>query len=128
MGKKFELNDINLSSATSLDGCNFDPLPYFLVGDEIFPLKTYLLRPYPGSSLTEEETVYNYRHSRARRVIENTFGNLCSHWRIFFTPIHAKVENVENIVMVSIALHNYLKETNNATYCPTGFIDHETTS
>ena len=128
MGKKFELNDINLSSATSLDGCNFDPLPYFLVGDEIFPLKTYLLRPYPGSSLTEEETIYNYRHSRARRVIENTFGNLCSHWRIFFTPIHVKVENVENIAMVSIDLHNYLKETNNATYCPTGFIDHETTS
>ena len=28
--------------------------------------------------------------------------------------------------MASIALHNYLKETDNAMYCPTGFIDHET--
>ena len=126
MGKKLELNDINLPSAISLDRCNFDPLPYFLEGDEIFSLKTYLMRPYPGSSLTEEEAVYNYRHSRARRVTENTFGILCSRWRIFFTSIHAKVENVENIVMAFIALHNYLKETDNAMYCPTGFIDHET--
>ena len=29
--KKLELNDINLPSATSLQGCNFDPLSCFLV-------------------------------------------------------------------------------------------------
>ena len=28
-------------------------LPYYLLGDEIFPLKTWLMRPYPGS-LSEE--------------------------------------------------------------------------
>jgi len=25
-----------------------EPLPFVLVGDEAFPLKKYLLRPYPG--------------------------------------------------------------------------------
>ena len=48
-------------------------LPYFLVGDEIFPLKTWLMRPYPGTDLScEEKKIYNYRHSRARRVIERS--------------------------------------------------------
>ena len=38
------------------------------------------------------------------------------------------MENVENIVMASIAIHIYLKETDNAMHCSTGFIDHETTN
>ena len=114
---------MSISQATSLNGCLFDPLPYFLVGDEIFPLKTCLLRPYPGSTLTEKKSVYNYRHSRARRVIENSFGILVSQWRIFNTPIHAKLKNVEKVVLAAMALHNYLRQTDNASYCLQGYID-----
>ena len=78
LGKKLEQGTLSIPQATSLDGCLYDPLPYFLVGDEIFPLKTYLMRPYPGSTLTEKKFVYNYRHSRACRVIENSFEILVS--------------------------------------------------
>ena len=95
----------------------FDPLPYYMVGDEIFPLKTCLMRPYAGK-LTEEQRIFNYRHSRARRAIENSFGILV--WRIFNTPIHASVENIESYVR---ALHNYLRQTDNASYCPYGFVN-----
>ena len=52
--------------------------PYFLLGDEIFPLKKLLMRPFPGKTADEKERIYNYRHSRARRVIENYFGILSS--------------------------------------------------
>ena len=45
-GKQLEQNALGIPSAACLDGCKYDPLPYFLVGDEIFPLKTYLMRPY----------------------------------------------------------------------------------
>ena len=72
--------------------------------------------------------MYNYRHSRARRVIENTFGILVAHWRIYNTPIHAKPENVEKIVSATIALHNYFRQTDNASYCPQGFINSEKTT
>ena len=126
MGRQFEEQKLNLPDPDKLLGCNFEPLPYFLLGDEIFPLKSWLLRPYPGRSATEEEErIYNYRQSRARRVIENTFGILSARWRIFQTPIRAKVENAESYVLACLALHNYLRQTNNSAYTPAGFIDSE---
>ena len=40
--------------------------PYFILGDEILPLKKSLMRLYPGLNADEEECVYNYRHSKGR--------------------------------------------------------------
>ena len=56
MGELLETNRMKLPEPKTLDGCNYDPLPYYLVGDEIFPLKTWLMRPYPGK-LTEEQRI-----------------------------------------------------------------------
>ena len=39
MGIRFATNDFNLPIAEKLNGCAYKPLPYFLLGDEIFPLK-----------------------------------------------------------------------------------------
>lgn len=43
------------------------------------------MRPYPGrqSSGNEHITNFNYRLSRARHVVENTFGILTQKFRIF---------------------------------------------
>ena len=49
---------------------------YFLVGDEGLSLKHYLMRPYKKFSLDLESIIFNYRWSRARRTIENSFGIL----------------------------------------------------
>ena len=69
----------------------------FLVGDDAFPLKTYLLKPYLHRSLTYEQKIFNYRLSRARRVAENAFGILTSRFRIFQKSMSTQVEVTDKI-------------------------------
>ena len=71
-------------------------VPCFLLGDEIFPLKKWLMCPYPDLNADQEEHVYCSRHSSRCRVIESAFDILTSHLRIFQKPIRAMVSNVEN--------------------------------
>ena len=80
------------------------------------------MRPYPGK-LAEQERVFSYRLSRARRAIESCFGILAARWRIFSIPIEASVVNAERYTLACIALHNYLHQTNNPSYCPNSFVD-----
>ena len=125
IGKRFYAEQMNLPPLAPLEGCSFNPLPYFLVGDEIFPLKNWLLRPFPGHQIQEDKSIYTYRHSRARRVIENTFGRLVSRWRLLNTSINASVENIESYVFAIVTLHTYVRQTANDSYCPAGFVDSE---
>ena len=37
MGKKFKRGNFNVPQPEKLDGCKLDQVPYFLVGDDIFP-------------------------------------------------------------------------------------------
>lgn len=93
-------------------------------------MKRYMLRPYPRrNELCIPETLFNYRLSRARRVIKNYFEILASRFRIYRKPIIAKVENVISIIKAITALHNFLIKTqsqlDNFSYCPSDFVDQE---
>ena len=123
MGEMFDNGEMNLPAPSKIYQSSDQDLPYFLLGDAIFPLKDWLMRSFPGAGATEEEKIYNYRHSRARRCIENAFGILSQRWRILLKPIKASVKNVENYTLASLALYNYLRLTENAKYIPTGFAD-----
>lgn len=96
---------------------------HYLVGDEIFPLKTWLMKPYGGKELTVQKRIFNYRLSRARRTIENSFGILTARWRVFHRAIKGDVATVDLIIKATTCLHNYLLCTDNAKYLPHGFAD-----
>ena len=95
------------------------------MGDEIFPFKPWLLCPYPGRVLQLLEMIYNYRHSRARRVTENAFGILRARCRVFNHLVKASVQNTERYVMVCLCLHSCLRQTKNYLYTTQGFVDVE---
>lgn len=124
IGKNFNTNVMNIPKPSAVAGGRI--LPYCLVGDEAFPLKPYLLRPYPGKNgLTSEQDIFNYRLSRARRFIENTFGILASQWRIYRKPIIASPENVKLMVQATVCLHNWIRkdDIDKNTYVSAGMVD-----
>ena len=86
-------------------------MPYVLVADDAFPLKTYLMKPFPKSNLTTIHRIYNYRLSRARRVVENAFGIMANRFRILLQPLNLDIEKIEEIVWTCCCLHNFLRDT-----------------
>lgn len=93
-------------------------LPHVFLGDEAYPLKTYLMKPYPKRDLQEEEEVFNYRLSRARRIVECAFGILTAKWRVLKRDMEIYPDKVEIVVKCTCILHNIIidregvKETN----------------
>ena len=55
MREGFEYGTIKLPNPSQVVGCDYDPLPYFILGNKIFPLKSWLLRPFAGRNLSEEK-------------------------------------------------------------------------
>ncbi|XP_070819492.1 uncharacterized protein [Chaetodon trifascialis] len=105
--------------------------PLVFVADEAFPQKINLMRPFPGSQqLSQEENVYNFRHSRARRVIENAFGILAARWRILGRAMECSIETAEDVTKACVALHNFLSKGDQSLpeqhrYIPPGMVDTE---
>jgi hypothetical protein len=114
-GEAFENNDLSVPPPSELPGTNIT-VPYVLVADEAFLLRNYIMRPYPGRHLTLEQRIFNYRLSRARRIIENTFGILAARWRILRTTILANITNIDKIVQAIVCLHNFVKTVNDPQY------------
>ena len=56
-------NDLHVPPPGPLPGRELAVL-YIITGDDAFGLKTFLMKPYPLSGLSNEERIYNYRLSR----------------------------------------------------------------
>lgn len=87
-------------------------LPYAIMVDDAFPLCSRIMKPYPQKDLTVKRRIFNYRLSRARRVVENAFGVLACRFRVFGQPMNTSIENINHIVIASCSLHNKLTKTN----------------
>ena len=48
---------------------------------------------------------------------------MCARFRILLTKVNANANTMVKIIQASVCLHNYLKQTDTARYCRTGFSD-----
>ena len=110
-----EQQTANIPPPSPLPGSE-ELVPHYVVADEAFPLKPYIMKPYSRRGLSEDQRVFNYRLSRARRVVENAFGILTNRWRVFFTTINQRPQVVESMILACCAMHNFLREEHRIVY------------
>lgn len=86
-----------------------EDVPYFFIGDDAFGLRTYMQKPYSQRGLVREERIFNYRLSRARRVVENAFGILANRFQVLMTTMQHHPTTIRIIVTTCMVLHNLMR-------------------
>lgn len=105
-------------------------LPYYFVAADVFPLLRRLMKPYKpkrNETCTQEEAIFNYRLSRARRCVESAFGLLGTKWNCIESTFLCQPNKVRPIVAACCLLQNFLLNRTPATYIPEQFMDHHDT-
>lgn len=122
--QKLEKRELNIPPPTVLQIPYYTKVPFCILGDKAFQLNEYTMRPYEGNpERGSKERIFNYRLSRARRVVENAFGVLSSVYRVLRKPILLEPENATKVVLASIHLYNYLRRTTSNSLAAPGTFD-----
>ncbi|CAL4245265.1 unnamed protein product, partial [Meganyctiphanes norvegica] len=122
--KIFENGNANIPSRGIVPNSSCK-LPFVLIGDDAFPLKSYLMKPFPNKSQSNTKRIFSYRLSRAQKVVENAFGILGSKFGILNKTIPFAPEKVKDIIMACVSLHNLLCRHATKAYLPPGYVDGE---
>ena len=85
-------------------------VPY-LVGDKGYPILPWLITPYremPNGRRSVQETLFNRKLSRARSMVENSFGILKQTFRELHSASDLHVTLLPDVVVSCCILHNLL--------------------
>lgn len=106
--ERLERRELNIPAPEILQIPYNIEVPYFFLGDQAFAFKEYCLRPFSGMHAANSiERLFNYRHSRARRTVENGFGIDAKVWRVLAKPMELEPDVAEKVVLATIHLHNF---------------------
>ena len=100
-----ESGGIGFPAADPLPNDNRD-MPYFIIGDDAFPLRTWMMKPFSRRNMDHNE----HRLSRARRIVENVFDILANQFAILLTTLHQCTETVEEIVLAYCTQNIFTKK------------------
>uniref|UniRef100_A0A667X2E5 DDE Tnp4 domain-containing protein n=1 Tax=Myripristis murdjan TaxID=586833 RepID=A0A667X2E5_9TELE len=112
-------NLLSIPAAKLLPGSDMEA-PFVFLGDDAYPLRSDLMKPFSFRQMDHAQRVFNYRLSRGRRVVENGFGILANRWRVFLSTIMLNPDKVQKVVLACVCLHNYLREVRSETYTSPG--------
>lgn len=96
-----------------------EKFPYVFLGDDAFSLGEHIMKPFSQQDLTTSNRIFNYRLSRARRVVENAFGILVTRFGVLQKAINLKPEKATTIILASCYLHNFLMVKSSSSYYKT---------
>ena len=68
-----------------------------------------IMKPYSLRGLDNEERIFNYRLSRATRMVENAFGILANRLQVLLTTMQHHHSTVKVMVKACIVLHNLMR-------------------
>lgn len=85
-----------------------EDFPFVFVGGEAYPLLPNLMRPFPRRQLTNEKRIYNYRLSRARRIVECAFGIMVKRFNVLENKMLVGPEKPTKITRAICVLHNLI--------------------
>lgn len=125
-GNMFQDNDLNIPVAEPLHEEDTIDVPYYFVADDAFAMTENLLKPHGVGKdpLDPEKRIFNYRLSRARRVVENVFGILVSRFGVFQRPMILSPEKATIVTLACCYLHNFLRHKS-GRYIAHGSVDWE---
>jgi len=106
--RRIENNEMGFPAPSPLPRNDRDT-PYFLIGDDAFALKTWLMKPFSRRTAVYEQRIFNYRLSRARRIVENAFGIMTNRYRCFLSPLEQEPKLVRTMVLACCTLHNLMR-------------------
>ena len=75
----------------------------------IWRIPSWLMKPFSHRNLEREECIFNYRLSRARRIMENAFGILANWFQCLLMTLQQEPETVGSIVLACCCLHNLMR-------------------
>ena len=81
---------------------------FHFLGDDAFSQTQTLFKPYPHNSEEDYKAIYNYRHSRARRIVECAFGILSNRFPIIYGPILQDYDHAVKTIQACVVLHNFI--------------------
>ena len=100
-------------------------IPSLIVADSALTLSPKLMKPYPERWTDHEKKVFNYRLSRARRIVKNAFDILACRFGVYQSAMRVAPEKTKKIVLATLALHNFLRDVKDQQYCGPGAADYE---
>ncbi len=82
---------------------------YFIMRDDAFSLRMWMMKPYGRCGLQFAERIFNYQLFRARQIVENAFGILANRFGCFLTTLKQQPPVVIDVILSCICLHNLMR-------------------